>query len=230
MHISINLVVPTLCDNSRDRLVWKDLEGNNRPFSSWEVWNNIRHHASKVQWGNMVWFKQCIPKHAFHIWLVIQNKLKTQDRLSVWEAGSDTNLNLMCCRLCYYNRDSRDHLFFEYSFATQVWNNVRSLTNMEDINGGWTDIMAWMNHNSSLQKPDIVVSRLVVAAATYFIWQECNSRLFSRNHRTAMVVSQEIINTVRLRLISLKLKQRFDNGSLVEKWKIPGNNLEIDPG
>ncbi|XP_022003156.1 uncharacterized protein LOC110900579 [Helianthus annuus] len=228
--VLINLVVPNLSDNSRDRLVWKDLEGNNRPFSSWEVWNNVRHHASKVQWGNLVWFKQCIPRHAFHVWLVIQNKLKTQDRLSVWEAGSETNLNLMCCPLCCNNRDSRDHLFFECSFAMQVWNNVRCLTNMEDVNGSWTDVMAWMTHNSSLQKPDNVVSRLVVAAASYFIWQERNSRLFSRNHRTAMVVSQEIIYTVRMRLISLKFKRSFDNGSLVEKWKIPGNNLEIDPG
>ncbi|XP_022040699.1 uncharacterized protein LOC110943257 [Helianthus annuus] len=126
--------------------------------------------------------------------------------------------------------DSRDHLFFECSFALQVWNKVRSFTNMEDINGGWSDIMAWMNHNSSLQKPDNVISRLVVAAATYFIWQERNSRLFSRNHRTAMVVSHEIITTVRLRLLSLKFKRRFENGSLVDKWKIPDNNLELNPG
>ncbi|XP_022030703.1 uncharacterized protein LOC110931626 [Helianthus annuus] len=178
----------------------------------------------------MVWYKQCIPRHAFHIWLVIQNKLKTQDPLSVWEAGSETNLNLMCCPLCYYNRDSRDHLFFECSFAMQVWNKVRSFTNMGDVNGDWSDIMAWMNHNSSLQKPDNVISRLVVAAATYFIWQERNSRLFSRNRRTAMVVSHEILTTVRVRLLSLKFKRQFENRSLVDKWKIPDNNLELEPG
>ncbi|XP_035830111.1 uncharacterized protein LOC110933805 [Helianthus annuus] len=85
--VLINIDAPSLCATVCDRLIWKDLHGNARPFSSSEVWNNIRHRESEVSWVNMVWFKQCILKHSFHLWLVIRNKLKTHDRLSVWEAG-----------------------------------------------------------------------------------------------------------------------------------------------
>ncbi|XP_022042083.1 uncharacterized protein LOC110944745 [Helianthus annuus] len=227
--VLINLIPPSIRENVRDRLVWKDLEGNTCHFTSWEVWNSIRIHDNKVNWVNMVWFKQCIPKHSFHIWLVIRNKLKTQDRLSVWEAGSETNLKLMCCPLCCFDRDSRDHLFFECSFAAQVWNNVRTMTNMEHVNGEWSDIMTWMEQNVSLKKPDNVISRLVVAAASYFVWQERNNRLFTRRQRTALVVAQEIITTVRMRILNFKFKRRFEKRSLMEKWKIPSSNMEIEP-
>ncbi|XP_021985777.1 uncharacterized protein LOC110881963 [Helianthus annuus] len=125
--------------------------------------------------------------------------------------------------------DSRDHLFFECSFAAQVWNNVKIMTNMEHVNGEWSDIMAWMDHNVSLKKPDNVISRLVVAAASYFVWQERNNRLFTRSQRTALVVAQEAIMNVRMRILNFKFKRRFENGSLMEKWKIPRSNMEIEP-
>ncbi|XP_021979835.1 uncharacterized protein LOC110875953 [Helianthus annuus] len=227
--VLINIQVPTFLDR-QDRLVWKDLDGNSRRFSSWEVWNNIRHRENLVSWVNMVCFKHCIPRHSFHLWLVIRNKLKTQDRLSVWEAGSATNLNLMCCPLCYHDRDSRNNLLFECSFAMAVWNNVKAWTNMESVSGSWAEIMSWMNQNSNMQVPENIISRLVLSAASYFVWQERNNRLFSKNQRTEMVIAREIIRTVRLRLLSFKFKWRPGLRRLLEKWQLPSGNMVIDPG
>ncbi|XP_021996200.1 uncharacterized protein LOC110893398 [Helianthus annuus] len=226
--VLINLQVPVLHD-TQDRLVWINSEGNSCYFSSWEVWNNIRYREHVVSWLHMVWFKQCIPRHSFHLWMVIRNKLKTQDRMSVWEAGSATNLNLMCCPLCYHDRDSRNHLFFECSYAKEIWLSIRDMANMGNVNGRWEDIMLWMDQHSTRQ-PVNVVSRLVVAAASYFVWQERNSRLFNRNQRSATALSQEIVNTVRLRLLSFKFKQGAVNRNFLQKWNIPSNNLDIDPG
>ncbi|XP_022019593.1 uncharacterized protein LOC110919635 [Helianthus annuus] len=110
--VLIGLSVPQLTQNMEDSTAWKDLEGNTRPLGSLEVWHNIRSREQPVTWVNGVWFSQCIPRHSFHLWLVIKNKLKTQDRLPIWEAGSETNLRLMCCPFCRSDRDSRDHLFF----------------------------------------------------------------------------------------------------------------------
>ncbi|MFS8004735.1 hypothetical protein Hanom_Chr13g01229261 [Helianthus anomalus] len=112
---------------------------------------------------------------------------------------------------------------------SSVWNNVRTMTNMEHVNGDLSDIMSWMELNVSLKKPDNVISRLVVAAASYFVWQERNNRLFTQRQRTAAVVAQEVITTVRMRIMTLKFKRRFENGSLMEKWKIPRSNLEMEP-
>ncbi|XP_022007436.1 uncharacterized protein LOC110906641 [Helianthus annuus] len=150
--VLINIQAPVLND-AQDRLVWINYEGKAVHFSSWEVWNNIRHRENIVDWFNMVWFKQCIPRHSFNLWLVIRNKLKTQDRLTIWEAGSATNLNLMCCPLCNHGKDSRDHLFFECFYSSEVWNSIKDMAGMGDVNGQWNDIMQWMNVNSNMQKP-----------------------------------------------------------------------------
>ncbi|XP_022026989.1 uncharacterized protein LOC110928073 [Helianthus annuus] len=213
-----------------DSTTWKDLDGNNRPFRSFEVWQNIRSRKQPVMWVNAVWFSQCIPRHSFHLWLVIKNKLKTQDRLAVWEAGSETNLRLMCCPLCMTDRDSRDHLFFRCSFAQQVWLTVRSMVNMEDIDGSWQSILGWLDLNASSKKTEYIIGKLVIAASTYFIWQERNNRLFSNNKASAEVVSEKIKGIVRLRLMGFKLKSGATNQRWLKKWNIVSSEAEIDPG
>ncbi|KAJ6956790.1 hypothetical protein NC653_038867 [Populus alba x Populus x berolinensis] len=34
-----------------------------------------------VDWHDIVWFKNAVPRHAFLLWVAIQRKLSSQDRL-----------------------------------------------------------------------------------------------------------------------------------------------------
>ncbi|MFS7899834.1 hypothetical protein Hanom_Chr00s082009g01794331 [Helianthus anomalus] len=101
---------------------------------------------------------------------------------------------------------------------------------MESVSGTWAEIMSWMNQKSNMQAPENIISRLVLSAASYLLWQERNNRLFSRNHRTEMVIAREIIRKVRLRLLSFKFKWRPGIRRLLEKWQLPNGNMVIDPG
>ncbi|GJZ30053.1 retrovirus-related pol polyprotein from transposon TNT 1-94 [Tanacetum coccineum] len=51
------------------------------------IHDSVGLRADVVDWYHLVWFPQCIPMHAFHLWLVAKQKLKTQDRLSQWGVG-----------------------------------------------------------------------------------------------------------------------------------------------
>ncbi|XP_022030691.1 uncharacterized protein LOC110931613 [Helianthus annuus] len=228
--VLIGLHAPPLTQNLVDRTIWKDLEGNTRPFGSMEVWHNTRHREQPVSWVNGVWFSQCIPRHSFHLWLVIKNKLKTQDRLASWEAGSDYNLRLMCCPLCKHDRDSRDHLFFSCSFASQVWYNVKDLLNMGEVNDSWQSIMNWMDQKANSKKTEHIVCKLVIAAASYFIWHERNNCLFSNKVANVNAVCDKIKNTVRLRLMGFNFKGGSHNQSIQEKWKLLPSDEDKDPG
>ncbi|KAI3827752.1 hypothetical protein L1987_01835 [Smallanthus sonchifolius] len=225
-----NLDPPNFDHNVGDKLFWKDNQGNQRHFSSGEVWNNIRLRGEEVSWEDLVWFGQCIPRHSFHMWLVIKNKLKTQDRMGVWDAGSATNLNLMCCPLCRYDKDSRDHLFFQCPFASQVWNEVKDFAYMERVNASWKSIMASLEQYSRSKSAQNVVRKMVVAASTYFIWQERNNRLFSENKRSSSMIANVILHTVRLKLMSFKVGRNTKNPLMLEKWKTQVKTLDIDPG
>nr|XP_043611422.1 uncharacterized protein LOC122583015 [Erigeron canadensis] len=204
---------PMVHHNIHDRTVWKDLDGVEQEFSVSEVWNDVRYKQDKVPWVNSVWFSTCVPRHAFHLWLVFHNKLKTQDRLKAWEVGSATNLNLMCCPFCQKGIDSRSHLFFQCSFSLQVWGQIKHMANMSAVVESWDSIARWLiSRSSSTQNSaESVIARLLVAAASYFLWLERNSRLFSNTKCSEAQVREKIMTTVRLKLLSLKFKATSSN-------------------
>ncbi|GKG05248.1 reverse transcriptase domain, reverse transcriptase zinc-binding domain protein, partial [Tanacetum coccineum] len=59
-----------------DKLWWKDMEENLHKFSVAQAWQAIRPRALEVKWSDVVWFSQCIPHHAFLVWLLIGENLK----------------------------------------------------------------------------------------------------------------------------------------------------------
>ena len=66
-----------------------------------------------------------------------------------------------------------------------------------------------------------VIAKLVVAACAYFIFQEKNWRLFKKNKRSVKQIIDCIKNSIRLKLLSCKLK-RSNDGVLVSRlWKLP---------
>uniref|UniRef100_A0A803PM74 Reverse transcriptase zinc-binding domain-containing protein n=1 Tax=Cannabis sativa TaxID=3483 RepID=A0A803PM74_CANSA len=49
---------------------------------------------NSVYWCNEVWGRFNIPKHSFILWLAIQNRLKTKDRLQRFQIVNDATCNL----------------------------------------------------------------------------------------------------------------------------------------
>nr|GEW62708.1 hypothetical protein [Tanacetum cinerariifolium] len=85
--------------------------------------SDMEDKSDVVDWYNVVWFPNCIPSHAFHLWLVAKRRLKTQDRLRPWDIIGNTIP--MCCPLCDGPPDSHDHLFYDCPFSAQVWNELK---------------------------------------------------------------------------------------------------------
>ncbi|GJX43289.1 sodium/hydrogen exchanger 6, partial [Tanacetum coccineum] len=138
--IMAQLQVPLLLDNIKDVILWRDRDGVLRPFSVACAWDTIQTRADIVDWNNVVWFPHCIPRHAIHMWLVFQQKLKTQDRLRQWDVGPSIELNLLRCPLCV----------FVPTFITPISKGKTAFS---------------------------ILSRLVFAATSYYIWLERNERL-----------------------------------------------------
>ncbi|XP_022030835.1 uncharacterized protein LOC110931762 [Helianthus annuus] len=126
--------------DTSDRTLWK--VGNNlTDFSSSSAWDSIRNTEADVDWVKIVWFSQCIPRHAFNMWLVMRGKLLTQDKILQCDLSRRKSMNMMCCVLCYANVDSHEHLFFECGFSSQVWSSVRTKGNMASVDSKWRNIV-----------------------------------------------------------------------------------------
>ncbi|GKE57833.1 reverse transcriptase domain, reverse transcriptase zinc-binding domain protein [Tanacetum coccineum] len=166
----------------------------------------------------MVWFPACIPRHAFNLWLVIRKRLKTQVLIPTWDSSAALG---MVCSLCECIPDSHDHLFFGCSFARGVWDRLKDLAcidlstpNIYDIIGSLLPIVKKRTLKS-------VCAKLVVAATAYFIWQERNWRLFKKGKRSTDQLVECVKASVRLKLLSCKLKKSSDGERMARLWDLP---------
>ncbi|GJU76117.1 reverse transcriptase domain-containing protein [Tanacetum coccineum] len=151
--------------------------GMAKPFCVSLVWSSIRPRNDKVNWFAVVWFAPCIPRHAFNLWLVVKQKLKTQDRVTWWDVSGSL---LSVCPLCEVVPDQ---------------------------------IMAYVSPFCCEKRPQkSVVTKLVIVATTYFIWQEHNWRLFKNKKRSSKQVFDAIFTAVHLKLLSSRFKKSKDGG------------------
>ncbi|GJU23248.1 hypothetical protein Tco_1156590 [Tanacetum coccineum] len=189
------LHVPLLLDDMDDVILWRDKDGVLRSFLVACVWDTIRARADMVQWYNVVWFPHCIPRHAIHMWLVVQQKLKTQDRLRQWD----------------------------------VWLQVHALCGMDSISPRLADVIAFIVPISKGKKVINILSRIMVAATSYYIWLERNGKLFKKKTSSPDQIVQVILSMVRLKLVTYKFK-KMSTGSrlLLDQWKIPSYCIAHD--
>ncbi|XP_021970148.1 uncharacterized protein LOC110865195 [Helianthus annuus] len=215
--------------NSTDRLCWK--EGDvTHDFSSSIAWHSVRSREQEIDWVNLVWFPQCIPRHAFLMWLIMRRKLLTQDIILQWDISRRKNMNMMCCLLCYENVDSHEHLFFECSFSSKIWLMVREKAGMARVDPKWSSIIGWLKARGSSKSAALYVSKLLVGATAYVIWQERNARLFRNQTRPPDTIRDTILKTIRYKLMGAKFRQCINVTRLRDEWGIAEETVNDDGG
>ncbi|XP_022030842.1 uncharacterized protein LOC110931771 [Helianthus annuus] len=169
-------------------------------FSSSGVWDSVRVREPEVDWMGLVWFSHCIPRHAFLMWLIFRRKLLTQDKILKWDFARRKNMNMI---------DKVD---------------------MGDVDPKWNAIIDWLKRRMQSKLATDYVSRLLVAATSYFIWQERNARLFKNQTRPPDTIATVVLTTVRYKLLGMKFKDTDNVRRLLSKWEIHGGYAEDDGG
>lgn len=205
----------SLSPNREDKVFWRVGDGTKSEFKSSLAWNDFRETFPKVPWLNLVWFSNAIPKHAFILWLAIQNKLLTQERMHSW------NLNVNDrCAFCNYQRDSVNHLFFNCQFSQEVCRQFSYLGVFVPMNIPWSEIVDYATANWTTKSLVHVVNKIVLGSLVYFIWQERNLRLFQHKHRTTNQMVKLIKEEVRLKILGLKIRKNIRVFQTLRLWNI----------
>ncbi|GJV22625.1 retrovirus-related pol polyprotein from transposon TNT 1-94 [Tanacetum coccineum] len=106
--------IPNINDDVQDRVMWLTEKNKLVNFSTSRVWHDVNEHGTKVDWYDVIWYPNCIPRHAFILWLLVQERLPTQDRLCKWYPN-----RVMKCALCSQEQDSHQHLIFKCNIQDQ---------------------------------------------------------------------------------------------------------------
>ena len=85
----------------KDEIVW--LDSPNHRFSVKVAWEQLRRHRQMVEWHDIVWFKNAVPRHSFLLWMAVQ-KLTTQDKLHRFGIHGPNR-----CSLCLRNNEDHNH-------------------------------------------------------------------------------------------------------------------------
>ncbi|XP_059310853.1 uncharacterized protein LOC132062267 [Lycium ferocissimum] len=108
------------------------------------------------------------------MWLQVQNRLLTADRLLKWNIQVDP-----VCQLCHTGNDTRDHLFFECCFAQLLWKRL-----MKWMQFQWPGVHNWMLHYQTIlqlskgRSKQAQLIKMVYAEYIHAIWIERNTRVF----------------------------------------------------
>ncbi|GKE69324.1 hypothetical protein Tco_1527396 [Tanacetum coccineum] len=212
------MVVPNIVVNTPDHLVWQNPLGVVKPFSVAQVWSSLRPRNPKVPWYVVVWFFNCIPRHAFNLWLIIKQRLKTQDKVCSRDVSSSL---ASLCPLCDLQPDSHEHLFFECQFSQQVWSHFKPLAGLSSTRPEITHIISTITPFANRRSSKNVIAKLVMAALAYFVWQKRNNLLFKNNKRTVTQLIACIMSYVRLKLLSCYFKRSREGVRLAHEWSLP---------
>ncbi|KAJ9536546.1 hypothetical protein OSB04_un000298 [Centaurea solstitialis] len=164
-----------------------------RVFHVRRAYGSLVGHFDRVDWTKMVWFKGHIPKHAFCLWLACLRRLPTQDRMYSWKQDHHE----LRCSLCNACMDSHSHLFFECSFASDVWSRIKVKVNWLNAPTSWDVMMDVLAVTCTSSRP--LMQKLALSATVYMIWQERNTRLFTANHTHVIELVKNIMDVVQLR-------------------------------
>ncbi|MFS7953745.1 hypothetical protein Hanom_Chr07g00622181 [Helianthus anomalus] len=102
---------------------------------------------------------------------------------------------------------------------------------MSNVNDSWESIMDWIIQHANARKINHIVCKMVVAASTYYIWQERNNRLFSLNQSSVSMVTGRIVQAIRLRVMGFKTSSGYANRTrILKKWKFLMYEDDNGPG
>ncbi|KAG2314398.1 hypothetical protein Bca52824_017520 [Brassica carinata] len=149
---------PDLMDEGRDTYLWKSSPlDNSGKFSTSKTWNTLNPAPPTVEWHKSVWFPEKIPKHAFNIWVVYHDRLPTKDRVIEWGLSVSPT-----CLLCGTHDETRSHLFFSCSYATQLWQDIFSLSNLNPP-ADFHSIRQWIQSVTQDQKLRMILGLIFQA-------------------------------------------------------------------
>ena len=104
------------------------------------------------------------------------------------------------CLLCGAPQESRDHLYFECSYAWDLWHTMATRL-------GLTSHRQW----------DLCLN-LCWQAVIYWVWIERNARLHRHSHRSVSSLLHTIDRQIKDKILSLRDSNLASSSALMQLW------------
>ena len=131
----------------------------------------FRPKGMKAYWTKVVWHRSIMPKHSFILWLSLQERLLTRDKMI--DQIEDTS-----CVLCGDPIESVSHLFFHCRTANQIWADIKGWLGFSRALTTHKAAAKWIIKEARGTGAQAVAKKLGFAATVYCIWKARNLKIF----------------------------------------------------
>ncbi|XP_010690622.1 uncharacterized protein LOC104904129 [Beta vulgaris subsp. vulgaris] len=144
----------------------------------------------KMEWSRLICNNKASPKSKFTLWMALQNRLPTADRLSKW--------NIPCsirCKLCEAEDESIQHLFVTCDYATTIWKAIHSKMHWEYQACSFCEEVRKARIKARGQSCQARLYVRLFTEAVYAIWLQRNNKVFN----DAVVPATELVKEIVFR-------------------------------
>lgn len=192
--------------------LWRWSSGLKPRFSTRETWTLLREPTAQCPWERSVWFPQATPKFSFMTWIAMRDRLSTMDRVASWSQGIDTT-----CVLCKSVPETRNHLFFECSFSSKIWDHLTRGIFQHSYTQDWAGIVELVS-DTRMVKKKLFCLRYAFQAALYTLWRERNKRRHGEQGTPIQVLKKLLDKAARNKLSIVQTKGLKGLEGLLQFW------------
>ena len=146
------------------------------------------------------------PKAYNIMWMMMNQKLSTVDRLTRWGLEVDKT-----CVLCKNADETIEHLFLQCQFAGKLWEKVlRMLEHQGTIPIVWEQFQQWCVQNGKGKRATTQVFKTVITEGIYGLWIERNNRIFEKKSSKEESIVKEIACVTIARIATIISKLYFN--------------------
>ncbi|KAM6560070.1 hypothetical protein CsatA_029309 [Cannabis sativa] len=149
---------------------------------------------SKVHWCDEVWGRFNIPKHSFILWLAVQKRLKTRDRLAKFQNIADTK-----CPICLQHEETAEHLFFRCPLPQYCVEKIKDWLSWRTQAKDLHKLLKWI-HKSKISKVKKKVLAAALAHLVYSIWYVRNDIVWNNHIENKDIIVQRMKNSIKHRV------------------------------
>lgn len=181
--------------------LWRGNSGFKPKFLTHETWMLSRETKAQCTGARSIWFSEAT-----------QSLLSTMDHVSHWSHGVDTT-----CVLCKNAQETRNHLFFECSFSSQIWKHLIKGILQSSYTTDWVAVEGLII-DSSMKKKKLFYLRYAFQATMYTLWRERNNCRHGDQALPLHVLIKLIDKGIRNKLSLVQSKRLKGLEGILQYW------------
>ncbi|XP_021836221.2 uncharacterized protein [Spinacia oleracea] len=166
-------------------------------YSIGVIYQQLCDMAPKVNWHSYVWNRFTLPKHIITLWLALQDRLKTRDRLHTYGVINDDQ-----CALCGLSTETCTHLFFSCHYSKECCSLVLQWLGFHNSRSHLSVLLKWL-HKYCKNPFKRRVAYAAVASIVYQIWRARNLAIWEQTIPSIANTVKCIQYTVKHRILSI---------------------------